>query len=95
MIGEQFDLVSALRRWKSVDLLDSIKETSPSSTSTFTPRYSRMVRSEVGLQGVGCVYIKDLEAIDRKVLEAIVARSYAKVTAGTYGLRAREGSHQG
>lgn len=41
--------------------------------------------------GVGCVYIKDLEAVDLKVLEAIVARSYATLTAGTYGLRAREG----
>ena len=40
---------------------------------------------------VGCVYIKDLEAIDLKVLESIVARSYATLSAGTYGLRAREG----
>ena len=41
--------------------------------------------------GVGCIYIKDLEAIDLEVLEAIVARSYATVTAGTYTLRARDG----
>ncbi|HUP15343.1 MAG TPA: DUF1801 domain-containing protein [Acidimicrobiia bacterium] len=39
--------------------------------------------------GVGCVYLKDLEAIDLKVLETIVARSYATLSAGTYGLRAR------
>jgi len=43
--------------------------------------------------GVGCIYIKDLEAVDLKVLETIVARSFATLTAGTYGLRAREG-HQ-
>ena len=43
--------------------------------------------------GVGCIYIKDLEAIDLKVLEAIVAKSYATATAGTCGLRAREGGH--
>jgi hypothetical protein len=43
--------------------------------------------------GVGCVYIKDLEEVDLKVLEAIVARSYATVTAGTYTARAREGGH--
>jgi hypothetical protein len=41
--------------------------------------------------GVGCIYIKDLEAIDLAVLEEIVRRSYATLTAGTYGLRAREG----
>jgi hypothetical protein len=40
---------------------------------------------------VGCVYIKDLQAIDLTVLETIVARSYATLSAGTYGLRAREG----
>ena len=41
--------------------------------------------------GVGCIYIKDLEAVDLVVLEEIVARSYETLTAGTYGLRAREG----
>lgn len=40
---------------------------------------------------VGCVYLKDLEDIDLKVLETIVARSYATLSVGTYGLRAREG----
>jgi hypothetical protein len=43
--------------------------------------------------GVGCIYIRDLDAIDLSVLEQIVARSYARVTAGTYALRARDGSH--
>lgn len=41
--------------------------------------------------GVGCVYMKDLEAVDLAVLASIIARSYATVTAGTYTQRAREG----
>lgn len=41
--------------------------------------------------GVGCVYIKDLDSVDLEVLEEIVARSYATLTAGTYTKRAREG----
>ena len=41
--------------------------------------------------GVGCLYIKDLDKIDLSVLEAIVTESYRTVSAGTYGLRAREG----
>jgi hypothetical protein len=42
--------------------------------------------------GVGCLYIKDLDKIDLSVLEAIVTESYRTLTAGTYGLRAREGA---
>ena len=42
--------------------------------------------------GVGCLYIKDLDKIDLSVLEAIVDESYRTVTAGTYMLRAREGT---
>jgi hypothetical protein len=41
--------------------------------------------------GVGCLYLKDLAKIDLSVLEAIVAKSYRTMSAGTYGLRAREG----
>jgi hypothetical protein len=41
--------------------------------------------------GVGCIYMKDLTAVDLEVLETIVARSYAALTAGTYTKRAREG----
>ncbi|WP_407317653.1 DUF1801 domain-containing protein [Isoptericola halotolerans] len=41
--------------------------------------------------GVGCLYLKDLEQVDLAVLERIVADSYRTLTAGTYGLRAREG----
>ncbi len=41
--------------------------------------------------GVVCIYMKDLTTIDLDVLEAIVARSHAAITAGTYTKRAREG----
>lgn len=41
-------------------------------------------------QGTGCLYVKDLDAVDLGVLEEIVRASYATVTAGTYGLRAGE-----
>ena len=41
--------------------------------------------------GVGCIYVKDLAALDLKILEAILSRSYATLTAETYTLRAREG----
>jgi len=40
--------------------------------------------------GVGCVYIKDLTQCDLDVLRGIVAASYATLTTGTYGMRARE-----
>ena len=40
--------------------------------------------------GVGCLYLKDLDAIDLDVLEEIVAESYATLTAGTFTNRARE-----
>ena len=42
-------------------------------------------------RGSVCIYMKDLTAVDLEILEAIVARSYATVTAGTYVQRAREG----
>jgi hypothetical protein len=41
--------------------------------------------------GVGCVYLKDLDAVDLEVLEEVVRRSYATVTAGPFGQRARDG----
>jgi len=41
--------------------------------------------------GVGCIYMKDLTAVDLEVLETIVARSYAALTAGVYTKRARDG----
>ena len=40
---------------------------------------------------VGCVYIKHLDDVDLDVLEALVARSYAALTEGTFTNRAREG----
>jgi hypothetical protein len=42
--------------------------------------------------GVGCLYLKDLESVDLGVLERIVRRSYATLTSGTFGSRAREGT---
>jgi hypothetical protein len=41
--------------------------------------------------GVGCLYVKDLAQVDLDVLEQIVTASYANVTSGTFGQRAREG----
>ena len=41
--------------------------------------------------GVGCLYLKDLAAIDLDVLERVVRASYTALTDGTYTLRAREG----
>ena len=40
--------------------------------------------------GVGCVYVKELDAIDLDVLEAIVADGYRTLTAGVFGNRARD-----
>ncbi|GAA4690611.1 protein of unknown function (DU1801) [Promicromonospora umidemergens] len=40
--------------------------------------------------GVGCLYLKDLEQVDLAVLEELVRRSWATVTAGTFGQRAAE-----
>ncbi|MBE1875490.1 DUF1801 domain-containing protein [Myceligenerans sp. TRM 65318] len=44
--------------------------------------------------GVGCLYLKDLEAVRLDVLEQIVQRSYTALTSGTYTQRAREGGTQ-
>ncbi|WP_278234595.1 DUF1801 domain-containing protein [Isoptericola sp. AK164] len=41
--------------------------------------------------GVGCLYLTNLEKVDLAVLGTIVADSYATLTSGTYGLRARDG----
>jgi hypothetical protein len=40
--------------------------------------------------GVACIYVKALSAVDLDVLETIISRSYAALTAGTYTNRARE-----
>ena len=42
--------------------------------------------------GLVCLYIKDLAAVDLAVLEEVVSRSYAAVTAGTFAQRARDSS---
>jgi hypothetical protein len=44
--------------------------------------------------GVGCIYIKDLGAVDLDVLEAIVARPYATLTAGTFPNGARDAAEE-
>jgi len=44
--------------------------------------------------GVGCIYIKDLGAVDLDVLETIVGRSYATLTAGTFPNRARDAAEE-
>lgn len=43
--------------------------------------------------GVGCLYLTNLAKVDLAVLEKVVGDAYARLTARTYGLRAREGSH--
>src|SRR5690606_32412218 len=40
--------------------------------------------------GVGCLYLKDLTAVDLGVLEQIIDQSYRTLTAGVYRHRARE-----
>jgi hypothetical protein len=42
--------------------------------------------------GVACIYLRDVSAVDALVLEAIVSRSYATLTDGTYTNRARVGT---
>ncbi len=41
--------------------------------------------------GVGCLYLKNLDDVDLTVLEEMVHESYATVTSGVFGRRAREG----
>jgi len=40
--------------------------------------------------GVGCLYLKDLSKVDLALLERVVDTSYRRVTAGTWGQRARQ-----
>ena len=42
--------------------------------------------------GVGCIYIKDLDAVDLTVLEEIVAASCARLGDGPWTSRARDGA---
>lgn len=41
--------------------------------------------------GVGCLYLTNLDRVDLDVLERMVARSYATVTAAGFGRRAADG----
>jgi hypothetical protein len=40
--------------------------------------------------GVGCLYVKDLDAVDLGVLEDVIASSYRAATAGSEGPAARD-----
>ena len=52
----------------------------------------RLARLGPHTTGVGCLYLKDLSAVDLGVLEEIVAASYRTLSRGTYGQRARDGA---
>ena len=52
---------------------------------------SRLAKLGPHSTGVGCLYLKDLEAVDLAVLRSILERSYATLSAGTFTNRAREG----
>jgi hypothetical protein len=41
--------------------------------------------------GVGCLYLKDVSAVDLDVLADIIGGSYRTLTSGVYTLRARDG----
>ena len=41
--------------------------------------------------GVGCLYLKDVSAVDLDVLAEIVGGAYRTLTAGVYTKRARDG----
>jgi len=45
--------------------------------------------------GAGCLYLKDLTKLDLDVLASILRASFATVTAGTFGKRARDGAAPG
>jgi hypothetical protein len=52
---------------------------------------SRLARLGPHREGVGCLYITDLDALDLDVLAEIVEESFRTLTRGVYPLRAREG----
>ena len=45
--------------------------------------------------GVGCLYVKDLESVDREILREIVASSYGSLSDGIFTQRARENNAPG
>jgi hypothetical protein len=53
---------------------------------------SRLARLGPHTTGVGCLYLKDLSAVDLGVLEEIVTASYRTLTSGVFGQRARDGA---
>jgi hypothetical protein len=60
----------------------------PDGLGAHTDRLQRLGPHKTG---VGCLYLKDLEELDMGVLEEIITASHARLSADTYGLRAREG----
>lgn len=54
------------------------------------PYADRLARLGPHKAAVGCLYVKSLAEIDLEVLESMITESYAILTAGTYGHRARE-----
>ena len=52
---------------------------------------SQLARLGPHTAGVGCVYVRDLSKVDLGVLEEVIRTSYATLTAGVFGERAREG----
>ncbi|MEL7974768.1 DUF1801 domain-containing protein [Isoptericola sp. F-RaC21] len=55
------------------------------------PHADALARLGPHTTGVGCLYLRDVAQVDLGVMEEIVAASYAALTAGPYGLRARDG----
>jgi hypothetical protein len=45
--------------------------------------------------GVGCLYLKDVSAVDQDVLHGMLVQSFRTLTRATYTKRARDGGHDG
>jgi len=71
-------------------------EVAPPPSTSSTARSARRPLESLGphTTGVGCIYLKDLGDVDLDVLETIVARSYAALTAATSSGRALGGTHR-
>ncbi|ACQ78398.1 Domain of unknown function DUF1801 [Beutenbergia cavernae DSM 12333] len=52
------------------------------------PHADELARLGAHTTGKGCLYLKDLDAVDLRVLEGIVRSSYETVTDGVFGSRA-------
>ena len=68
-----------------------------SATVVYLPDGNEAYADELALigpheTGRSCLYLKDLQQNDLAVLEDVVARSYARVTSGTFGRVPEDGS---